>query len=509
MKKKPTKSSVAEKPKTEADKKNAIAKPVAYHPILASRISQIVTNMLALRGGRPYIDARLSRFPAESDIDFEGLTAEQALAKGLNACQGRKQRAYCPNYSGRIAKKIDQYVFKTPVVREGIDPLFAMNCTATGKTISQFMEEASSLSTAVRWCWAGVDRPRSIEGESRYDKRMRGDRVFWRLYEPQEVINWEYDCSGKLLFVVTREETTFQARPLEQRKVITRYTVWEPNLVTVFDNDAVSSIPTGTSVVPFVQIGNPSALPWWFDDVEMCQKTLLDKQSALDTAIYKAVYPLLVIPQSVVENMKQEGVQDTAISKNVRLKIGMSSPIQESIEESGITRYVTGSTVDIAFIRTEITSAVKELYETVGLAMQVESRDAASAEAKAWDHLDAGAVLAQRAEMLENAEKALVEISDQIGSGGAFKAWEPKYAREFDISNLDSDMAATVQFAGLPCPSDAMQKLIAAAYERVAARLGVPKDKVAEAMKSIETYKPESGMVPTMGGSPFAQDRGA
>ena len=140
--------------------------------------------------------------------------------------------------------------------------------------------------------------------------------------------------------------------------------------------------------------------------------------------------------------------------------------------------------------------------------MQVESRDAASAEAKAWDHLDAGAVLAQRAEMLENVERALVEISEQMGSG-VFKPWEPKYAREFDLSDMATDMQATTQFAALPCPSDAMQMLVAAAYERVATRLGVPKEKVEAAIKSIEEYKPEADFIPpSMGGSPFGQSQG-
>ncbi len=475
-------------------------RPDIHHPILSVRLGAITTNLLALRGGKEYVRARLSRFPAESDIDFLGVTSGEAVSSKLknlklSECEGRRDRAYVPNYAGRIAEKLNQYVFQTPVLRDGIDPKFAINCTATGETIGQFMAEASSLITACRWCWASVGRPFGKKGESLKSRAERGDRVFWRLWEPSEVINWEFDAAGNLIFVVTSENVSSQFSPWENRSDKKRVTVWERGKITVFDGDAFSEAETGLDFVPFKMIGAVAETPWWFDDVEMCQKTLLDKQSALDTAIFKMVYPILVLPSSALESLQQEEVGPDEMSNVVKMKIGMSSPIVESPEDSGITRYVGGSTTDIAFIREEIRSCVEELYETVGLALKTESRAAQSGEAKAWDHLDAEAVLAQRAEVLENAETALVEMSRAVGVNGAFTGWEPRYSRAFDLTPLTEDIESVLKVNGLPLPSKAIMQLVKVAYAKVAQDVGVPNSVVDEMGKLIEEYDPDAKVI--------------
>lgn len=479
------KQPAAEKPRTPMQ-------PTTYHPSLAIRLQTLAVNLLALHGGRDYVAARLSRFPAESDIDFYGVTKEEAAANStLQACLGRRDRAYVPNYAGRVAAKINQYVFQTPVGRDGIDEKWAVNCTATGETIGQFMDSASSLVTACRWCWASVGRPRGEPGESLAQRTMRGDRVFWRLWEPQEVINWEFDDAGKLLFLVTSEPTTRQDGPWAPRVDVRRITCWEPGKVTAWEGDSYSEAETGIDFVPFRLIGNASDKPWWFDDVEMCQKTLLDKQSALDTAIFRMVYPILVLPQGVIDNLLQDNTPQSEVGRIIRMKIGMSSPIVEGETEQGITRYVQGATTDIRFIREEIRSCVEELYETVGLAMKTESRAAQSGEAKAWDHADAEALLAQRAELLENAEAALVEMSEKIGVGGAFQKWAPKYSRSFDLTNISDDIESIVRVGQMPMPSKAVMQLVKIAYQKIAAEVGVPDDVVKAMAKLIENFDPE------------------
>lgn len=479
--------------KPKADPKAATpAKPTTYHPYLALRLPTINVNLLALRGGRDYVAARLSRFPAESDIDFYGVTAEDAQeTAGLQVCLGRRDRAYVPNYAGRVAEKINQYVFQSTVNREGIDAEFAVNCTATGETIGQFMAEASSLVTASRWCWASVGRPRGEPGESLAQRAMRGDRVFWRLWEAAEVINWEHDEAGKLLYVVTSEPISVQSSPWEVRKDGRRITVWQRGTVTAWDGEEFSQAETGLDFVPFQMIGTASDKPWWFDDVEMCQKTLLDKQSALDTAIFKMVYPILVLPQGVIDNLMQANTPESQIGRVIRMKIGMSSPIVEGETEQGITRYVQGATTDIRFIREEIAACSQELFETVGLAMKTESRAAQSGEAKAWDHADAEAVLAQRAEMLENAEIALVKMSEKIGVGGAFKPWSPKYCRTFDMTTIAEDIESVLKVGQMPMPAKAVMQLVRVAYKKVAAEVGVPADVITEMEKLIDGFDPD------------------
>ena len=77
------------------------------HKVLAARKGALGTNLLAYHGGSPYINARLSRFPAESDTDFLG----DAVTKAI----GRKDHAFLKNYARRVAHKVAQYVFSQPI----------------------------------------------------------------------------------------------------------------------------------------------------------------------------------------------------------------------------------------------------------------------------------------------------------------------------------------------------------------------------------------------------------
>jgi hypothetical protein len=357
------------------------------HPYLTARLVQLNLNSLVLNGGREYIDTRLSRFPAESDIDFLGLSDSDAATLQTQPCDGRKARAFVPNHAGRISDKINQYVFQTPVTRESIDPFFAMDVSATGESITQFMSRASTVLTGHGWGWVCVDRTTGSPGETIQSRKQRGDRLFWKILHPQSVINWQFDSSGRLLWAVVKEAVSIQETPFSDRTNEDRVFVWEPGFISTYDekgNALEEKKPTGYPEIPLACFGQPSPLPWWFDSVEACMKTILDKQSALDTAIYKSVFPLLVLPVSVQENARLDGVAETDVQKTVRLKIGMCNPVTEKPDEKSITRYVTGQTTDLKFIREEIMASMNELYETVGLALKTESKAAQSGEAKAW-----------------------------------------------------------------------------------------------------------------------------
>lgn len=83
------------------------------HEILDSRKVQIERNMKAVEGGRPYIDLRLWRAPNETDTSWTG-EPERGIV-------GRKERTALVNDAGRVANKINQYIFKDVAARKGAD----------------------------------------------------------------------------------------------------------------------------------------------------------------------------------------------------------------------------------------------------------------------------------------------------------------------------------------------------------------------------------------------------
>ena len=469
------------------------------HKILDARFKNLGINLLAYDGGDPYIEERLCRYPSESDVDFYGdsigMIRETAfLNGGTTRTAGRQQRAFLNNYARRIASKINQYVFQGTPTRKGIDPNWQLDVTRTGMSLNQFMAEVSARLTVCRWCWIGIDRPSApVGGQSVAAREAAGDRVYWQLYDPTEVIDWSFDSMGKLRWLLLEREEYSNDDPRAEPTSGTARYLYEPGKVSKMvldekkeDFKTVSETVTGFMGIPFTLVGIPNGAPWWFDDVERIQRSIMDLHSSLDTSIFKTVFPVLVISQGFADNIKS----DKITADQARRKIGTGNPIIESAEESGITRWLAGTTTDLEFIRLEIDRRQNDLYDIVGMAMKTpESRQVASAEAKAWDHLDTEAVLAERATVLEEAEAKCVEMSKAIG-GPIFTPYEVAYARKFDLSDFAEDIKAITLATGMTLPPEGEKMLTKAAMRSAGKRFNTPDDEITMVLKAIDAYEP-------------------
>lgn len=458
------------------------------HKILETRSDQLAINSLAYNGGAPYIESRLSRFPSESDVDFLGDRTTTTISLG------RLQRAFLINYSKRIAHKVNQYVFKMEVERGGVDPRFEADATTTGVSLNQFMADTSTLLTTCRWCWIGIDRPPSDGARSIAAREASGDRIYWQLYNPTEVVDWCFDSRGGIAWLITERtlylNTDPRQEPVEQK---IRY-LWEPNQVTRMefsDKDgetfsAVETLPLSIGEVPFVPCGLISPDPWWFDEIERVQRAIMDLLSSRDTQIFKAVFALLVVSKSFKDQMVIDGIK----TPEARRKMGVGHPLIETAEESGLTRYLTAPSEVFAIIQDAKKDLETTLYDIVGLNMSVpESRQVASAEAKAWDHMDPETVLKERATMLEEIETKAVQISTKMG-GGVFKPYVPVYGKKFDISDFAADIAAITSTNGFSLPPKSEKLVQKALVNSIARRFGAPPEEVQAALEEIETYEP-------------------
>lgn len=455
--------------------------------IIATRGDQIALNWLAYNGGKPYIDARLSRWPSESDTDFEGDLSATPPAIG------RKDRAFLINYAKRIAHKINQYVFQTDVSREGIDPRFQSDVTTTGMSINQFMTEVSSLLTACRWCWVGIDRPAASGGASVAAREASGDRIYWQVYQPNEVIDWSFDSRGGIAWLLTERTIYVDSDPkIEAKNQVVRY-LWEPGKVTTIvlsdDKEKIVSqqeVLFSLNEVPFIPCGLISDEPWWFDEVEMIQRAVMDLLSSRDTQIFKAVFALMVVSKSFSDQIKVDGIT----TKEARRKMGVGNPLVETAEESGLTRYLAAPTEVFEIINAAKKDLETTLFEIVGLNMSVpESRQVSSAEAKAWDHLDPETVLKERATMLEEIETKAVEMSARLG-GGVFKSYTPVYGKRFDISDFAADMQAMISTSAFTLPPKAEKLIQRALVSSIGKRFHSNPQELKEALVEIDTWEP-------------------
>jgi hypothetical protein len=468
------------------------------HKTLDARGDQLGINLLAYHGGSEYIDERLCRWPSESDVDFYGeagaSTSSLFLNNGATTTIGRKQRAFLTNYARRITEKINQYVFQTAPHREGIDTEWALDVTRTGVSISQFMAEISSLLTVCRWCWVGVDRPATEGPRSKAAVASSGDRVYWQLYAPHEVVDWSFDARGNIAWLLLEREEYVNTDPMTKATLTKVRYLYQPGKVTKYTiNDKADGFSAEQetvipgNIVPFRLVGLPSDQPWWFDDVEKVQRTIMDLHSSLDTAIFKAVFPVLVVSDSFKNSLTLLDVS----AQEARKKIGLGNPLTETAEEAGLTRWLSGTTTDLEFIRTEIDRRGNDLYDIVGLAMKMpESKQVASAEAKAWDHLDTESVLAQRSTILEEAEQMLIELSKLIG-GPIFQEYKVTYGKTFDLSDFNTDIQGIAQATGLNMPMEAEKMLVKAALKSAAKRFNMEPDDLKLALEAVDAQEEE------------------
>lgn len=495
----------------EDTKKKTDLRTTRVHKILSDRLTQLQRNLLALAGGGPYIEERLTKFPSESTLSWTG-TSDGTI-------KSRKDRAFLINYAARVAHKITQYVFSQGIEREGIDDVFAKDTTKTGLTIDAFMKTVSESVTAGQWSWIGIDRgtpeldPATGRAATRSiaARKQAGDRIFWTHWRADEVVDWCFNSDGSLKWLITQvdvyENDDFTAEPVTRRI----RTIWEagkgtrlimkPESNTEIEREEEFTI--SASVVPFVLIGIPSTAPHWFDDVERIQASMLNLESAHHESLIKAVFPQLVIPSSLVQTIMS--LSDRTFDEALEMVRGIEFPMMEPTADKDITRFIMPNASDIQAIPAELTRRRTELFEIVGQALrQQDSKQVQSADAKAWDHRDIEATLADNADVLEDGEAKAVAISKKLDT--SFGAYAPSYPRAFDLPDIESDWKILTEMENTSNLPESVLRAIAKVKIMVLDRVYHLDDKTKDAaLKEVDEMDFED--LRAMTTAPFAGDQ--
>jgi len=427
------------------------------HRDYKTRIEQLTYNLLALYGGRPYIEARLQRAPNESETSWLGSDTDKIPA--------RTRRAFLINDAGRVASKIEQYLFSQPVVREGIGAEFMADATSTGISIGGFWRDVNNAYTAGQWAWLQVDRGAPlIDPETKMprtrnlvQKQADGDRIFWSIWPSSDVVDWAFDQGGHLLWLICQDSLYDNSDPSQEAKEVPSRILWRRNekgatweryIEEKGEDKVIGSGAISIPEVPFTTVGIPAKTPWWFDDVEMIQCANLNLSSLHHENLTKTVYPQLVVPSSMVEGLETRLIEQIgqdkgrAIVEAVREIIrGMDRPFVETSEDSGLTRYLTPNASDLKAIPDEEDRRRRQLFDAAGLALfNRESRAAQTAESKQFDQLDTEATLKNRAQLMQEAENRMVAISTQLDP--SFEEYTAIWPAAFNVPKTNEDVIA-------------------------------------------------------------------
>lgn len=472
------------------------------HVILSARIQQLALNLLAAKGGRPYIEERLWRAPNESDLSWTGTVSvtPSSATKTTSTFYsvGRKQRAALVNDAGRVVSKITQYLFKTGAERKGIDEEWAKDVTGEGESVGNFWVLVSEMLTASQWVWLRADRMGPLvdpeTGESRertlLEKNRDSDVVRWEAWPSVCVPDWSFDAGGKLRWLITEGTRYENADPFADPTSFRVRTLWRKEggavTVTQFLTNASTGETTqngepvisGMSEIPFLLVGTPSSDPWWFDDVEGLQAHLLNLDSLHFENLVRTVFPQLVIPVSTLENLQTRlvermGANNGEVMVEVVREIirGLDTPIVESAEESQITRFIQPGAADQKTLPEEIQRKRQLLFDMVGLSLfNKETRQIQTAESKRFDHLDTESTLKHRARVMQEAEERMVSLSKEIDPG--FREYVPVWPTSFDVEDTQADSAVLAMIGNMPDATPAMRKLALMGALRILSEVG-------------------------------------
>lgn len=469
------------------------------HKIYAARESQITNNKFAVHGGRPYIERRLWRAPNETDVSWIGDPSRGIV--------GRKQRAALVPDAARVANKINQYIFKKSAERTGTDEAFLANCAGNGESIHEFMQRVNTAVTFGGWCWLQVDRAALQEGES--ETLANKAPIKWLLWDALDVTDWCFDGAGGLKWIIVRSQIYQNDDPHQTAKegyLFTLYEMKDGVVCITEETDGNLQLPNlrvgvpipGLKRIPFIPVGLPSDEAWWFDDVENLQAQILNLDSQHNETLTESVYPQIVLPSSLSNSLEARLVECGEAGEKVvalirEATLGRKIPIMEGSEDKGISRYIS-PTGDLKILTDECTRKRSLLFDIAGLALfNKETRQVQTAESKQFDQMDTNSTLENRALLLQETEKKLVELSKVFDP--SFNAYEPKYPSDFDVVDVAALSAALTSAANAPDKTPLVRKIIAKANLRILREIcaGIATDEeFAAAIEEIDKHNFET-----------------
>jgi len=429
----------------------------------------------AYRGGRNYIESALIRHVSEIELEFEE----------------RRNRAYYFNYPRAIARRITQYVLGVDPVRRGADPAFVEDWSRTGLRTNEVMRQLSTMLNVYGRAWLLAESPEFSGTPSVAEAERRNLRPYVRALSPLEVTDWAYGGDGKLLWAVVAGEEVVKDSPFESARRVRFRRLYERDAWRVFVEESGEAVEVAGGAnalgeVPLIAVCEPDGFGMdsghWFEDVVRVSQAILNNESEAQMNVVKQMFGLLVVSDSFARGV-QKSVRDRGGS-GFSATVARSAAVIESVEEKGISRFISPSGIASETIRQENLHLKRELYDVVGLAVQSSSREAQTAESKAWDFQNVGQFLAARADLLEQSELAAWRMLNRFDPRVPIP--EVVYNRRFAVRELGDSIAGVLQLATLsdgPCYRRAVRR---AALELLDAVSGIPESEKQRIQQEID-----------------------
>jgi hypothetical protein len=285
--------------------------------------------------------------------------------------EDRKSRALYLNHAGGIVGLLSAYLFSEPPSVEGLEGDYWTDLDKDvdqgGTPLTRFWRQRFVDALVDRRAWVWVNAPAKPEGlvlESRLDEERSGmDRLYLVSLTESEVLDWELDAHGRIVWAIVRQTYTERLGVDAKRIPIWRWTEitattlrrWEwrgdggdkhrPDL-----QDNASELPTiahGMGAVPLVRLELPKGL-WAMHLLRDPAVAHLRARNGLSWALHRSAHAMMWLRRKFAD-------QDPTLGQGYYLNL-------EEGEEAGWLEPPSGS---YQVLRDDVQDLKEELFRVV------------------------------------------------------------------------------------------------------------------------------------------------
>jgi hypothetical protein len=328
---------------------------------------------------------------------------------------------------------------------------------------NEFMRQASTKLNIYGVVWFMVSMP-YFEGKLSLADKLSGKiRPFAEAIDPQNVTDWSFDENGDLNWVIIKTLKRYDTDPLAEAVTCNRYTLYTKDYIRVYESSgsqAIAEYPNSLGVVPVFRVmevdGYAMRSRHYFEDIIRISNAILNNESEAQMNTIKQMFGVMVIPEDFANSADKYKDEKNEKMSNI---ISRSTCIVESPETRGITRFIAPAGVETTIIRTENQELKKEMYDIVGMALNSMSHSMQTAESKSWDFHNISQFLANRADLLEQAENRIWELYRLYDNSIA--EVKAVYNRRFAVDDLNEQIKTLLDISALPSMPLSIKKQVA------------------------------------------------
>jgi hypothetical protein len=382
-------------------------------------------------GGDDYLKANyLYRHVKEDESDF----------------RDRIQRSYYYNFCRTVVDTYVAHIFRkaTAIYRKADDTgdyeRFLSDVDARGNTMNVFMQEQVAPAAQIfGQVVVVVDKPK-FRGElkSKAEEREKGIRPYLVAVDPRDVVDFQSDSRGNVLWVRMREVRERPSDPLHKSNASDEeeyvYRTWtregwflhdpEGNLIEA-DEHALGRVP-----VVIVYNVESRKYPGFgvsaLSDIAPINRSIYNWCSLNDEFLYRQCFNILAMPG-------MPGIK--------RRKIGPGNALTYPIDAARPPHYIYPPVEPGEYLLKNIDAAIRQIYRlaVLGAAWGIETPQSASGISKAYDLYQTNENLVKKAKNLEQAE---TEIGAIWGLWEGKEGFKPtvEYPTDFRITDLAEDL---------------------------------------------------------------------